>query len=373
MVGHCGVELGDQIGREGQDLLPSEGRDDLLRGSVEGVEAAQRLLRAEPLGKRAVLRHAQRRTVHVVPDVPQRGAAVLRREDQAGQTDARPAGAVPGGQEGVRPGTLHLVGGCVVAVGGPVEQQVGSAARRVDRSAPAEHALPDPVGEIAGRGLDAEAGSADLLVAEGPPQDVQVLAGQFALAGRVPPEGGVLQVAGAAAHAEFHPPAAERVDGRDVLGEADRVLQREHRDRRAEPDPGGARGGVREEGPRGGQSAAAERNVVLGHPADVEAEFVGDHEQVLGVAVGAGEVGAAPLDVGEEAEPETGSLAGHARPLSRSRDGAGGCAGWPGPAGPDCRAACRPRTRCGTGPASAGSAPRRRRRGPVPPGCGRRG
>jgi len=52
---------------------------------------------------------------------------------------------------------------------------------------------------------------------------------------------------------------------------------------------------------------------MLGDPAHVEAELVGDDEQFLGVAVGGGRVSPA-LDVGEEAEAEArlGGLAGHA-------------------------------------------------------------
>ena len=57
---------------------------------------------------------------------------------------------------------------------------------------------------------------------------------------------------------------------------------------------------------------------MLRHPAHVEAELVGDDEQLLGVAVGGGGVPPA-LDVGEEAEPETrpaGLVVGHGRVLS---------------------------------------------------------
>ena len=46
---------------------------------------------------------------------------------------------------------------------------------------------------------------------------------------------------------------------------------------------------------------------MLRHPPHVEAELVGDDEQLLGVPVGGGGVPPA-LDVGEEAEPERGLL-----------------------------------------------------------------
>jgi hypothetical protein len=51
---------------------------------------------------------------------------------------------------------------------------------------------------------------------------------------------------------------------------------------------------------------------MLCDPADVEAELVGDDKQLLGVAVGRGQVSPA-LDMGEEPEPETrrAELAGH--------------------------------------------------------------
>ena len=135
-------------------------------------------------------------------------------------------------------------------------------------------------------------------------------------------EGGVLQVAVAAADADLDAAAAEGVDDRDVLGQPDRVLQRQDRDRGAEPDPRGAGRRVGEERPRRRQAAAAVRHVVLGDPADVEAELVGDDEQLLGVAVRRGQVVAATLDVGEEAEPETrgvGALVAHHALLRRPR------------------------------------------------------
>lgn len=54
-----------------------------------------------------------------------------------------------------------------------------------------------------------------------------------------------------------------------------------------------------------------EGDMVLGDPADVEAEFVGHDEEFLCVAVGAGDVAVAALDMGEETKPEAWSLARH--------------------------------------------------------------
>ena len=135
----------------------------------------------------------------------------------------------------------------------------------------------------------------------------QPVGGQLALILEVGAERRVLHRPVSAADAEFDPPLAEGVDDRDVLGQSQRVLQRQDRDRGGQPDPLGARGGVGQERPRRGQPAAAERHVVLGHPSHVETQLVGDDEQLLSVAVG-GRGAASALDVGEEPEPEARGL-----------------------------------------------------------------
>jgi hypothetical protein len=121
----------------------------------------------------------------------------------------------------------------------------------------------------------------------------------------------------AAADADLHPAAAERVDDGEVLGQPERVLQRQDRDRGGELDPLGARGRVREEGPRRRQPAAAEGRMVLRHPAHVKPQFVSNDEQLLRVAVGDSRAPLA-LHVREEAEPEARLtwLVGHGRCLS---------------------------------------------------------
>jgi hypothetical protein len=87
------------------------------------------------------------------------------------------------------------------------------------------------------------------------------------------------------------------------------------------------RGGVREEGPRRWQAAAAERSVMLRHPAHVKAQLIGDDKQLLRVAVGGGQVAPA-LHVGEEAKPERrlGWLLGHGCVFHESAPGRSGSA-----------------------------------------------
>src|SRR6185437_1464461 len=98
--------------------------------------------------------------------------------------DPRAARPVPGVEVRVRPWALHRVGGGVEAVRRPVEQEVGPGRRRV------RGALPDAVAEVAGGRLDAEPGRADLLTRQRAAQHVELFAGQLALAGDVPAEGG---------------------------------------------------------------------------------------------------------------------------------------------------------------------------------------
>jgi hypothetical protein len=82
------------------------------------------------------------------------------------------------------------------------------------------------------------------------PQDGETLTGQLPLLLDVAAEGGVLERAGAAADADLDAPAAEGVDDRDILGEPQRVLKRQDRDRGGQPDPLGAGGRVGQERPR---------------------------------------------------------------------------------------------------------------------------
>ena len=138
-----------------------------------------------------------------------------------------------------------------------------------------------------------------------------MLAGQPAFVGDVLAERRVFDVTGAAAHTDFDPTAAERVDDGDVLGESDRVFEGQDRDGGSEPDPGRPRGGVCEEGPRRGEAATAERHVMLGDPADVEAELIRNDEELLSVVVRLAQVVTSALDMGEETEPEARCLGGH--------------------------------------------------------------
>src|ERR1700677_2892609 len=353
VIGYGRVELRDQVGSDRQHLLFPERRDDLVRRAVERVKPAQRLVPADALRERPAQREALGGGVHIRAYLVQRGLPVLGREHEPGQPDPGDPRFLPGRQEGVGPGPLHLVGRLVVAVGRAVEQQVGSGPRRILGSRSAEDALPDPFREVAGRRLDGEPGGAYFLIRERVAQHVQPFAGQLALAADVGAEGRVLQLVSAAADADLHPAAAQRVDDGDILGQPDRVLQRQHGDRGGKPDPLGAGGGVSKERPWRRQSAATERRVMLRDPAHVETQLVGDDEQLLCVAVGGGRVTAA-LDMGEKSEPETWLVGHELMPFQMLAVASSESADLPGlpPAAP------RTRSRTAAAPPSGTCAPR---------------
>ena len=91
-----------------------------------------------------------------------------------------------------------------------------------------------------------------------------------------------------------------------------RVLQREGHHGRAQADPAGALGDRGQERERGRQPSRGDIEVVLGHPAGVEAELFGGHEQLNVVAVELAGLGR-PVQMGEEPEAQR---RGHEGPLS---------------------------------------------------------
>ena len=78
----------------------------------------------------------------------------------------------------------------------------------------------------------------------------------------------------AAAGREIHPAVAEQIERRPLLGDADRMMQRQHGHRGREPDMLGARGDIGEHQVRAGEHA--ERvEMMLADPGGVHAELVG--------------------------------------------------------------------------------------------------
>ena len=81
-----------------------------------------------------------------------------------------------------------------------------------------------------------------------------------------------------AAEAELEPAAAEQVERAGLFRHPDRVVQRQHGHRGAEPDPAGLhRGGGQQQVRR---RAGHQRGVVLGDGDPVEAEFLGEHREL---------------------------------------------------------------------------------------------
>ena len=72
------------------------------------------------------------------------------------------------------------------------------------------------------------------------------LVGDGAAIGEVGPDGPELRLQVADADAEREAPAAEHVQGRDLLGEHDGVALRHDHDPGRQPDPLGHRGGIRQ-------------------------------------------------------------------------------------------------------------------------------
>lgn len=181
--------------------------------------------------------------------------------------------------------------------------------------------LPDPVRQ-AGRGRVQQGAARQRLAAQGLLQEP---GGPFLVLPallEVAPEGLEGRAVGAAPDAEFDPAAAEQVGQGGVLGDPERVVQRQRRHRGTEPDPVGPCGHCGEVDERGGDDAALRTQVVLGDPEGVEAEVLGDHgepevfaEDPAGIA-GAGHVEqhAEPLRAGR---PRAG-------PVGRGGSGRGG-------------------------------------------------
>ena len=78
----------------------------------------------------------------------------------------------------------------------------------------------------------------------------------------------------AAAGGEIDAAVAEQIERRPLLGDADRMMQRQHGDRRREPDVLGARGDIGEH--QVGAGEHAERvEMMLADPGRMHAELVG--------------------------------------------------------------------------------------------------
>ena len=107
----------------------------------------------------------------------------------------------------------------------------------------------------------------------------------------------------AAAEAEDRPPAGEVVEQREVLGDAHRVVPRQHRDHRAELDPRRLPGDPGQE-LRHVRRQLVVGEVVLGRPHRVEPDVLGPRREGELVAVHLG-VGQLPVEVLED-EAETG-------------------------------------------------------------------
>ena len=83
----------------------------------------------------------------------------------------------------------------------------------------------------------------------------------------------------AAAGGEIDPAAAQQIERRPLLGDADRMMQRQHRHRRREPDVLRARGDIGEHEVGAGQHA--ERvEMMLADPGRMHAELVGEQRLV---------------------------------------------------------------------------------------------
>ena len=118
----------------------------------------------------------------------------------------------------------------------------------------------------------------------------------------------------AEADTEIDPPAAQLIEGRDALGEVDRAPQRGQEHGGPEPDPLGARGGVRQQRDR--LEAPDRAQDLLDDPHALEAERLGPGEE----SADAAHVEAARENRlrNRDAEPYSG---GHGRILAHS-------AGW---------------------------------------------
>lgn len=145
---------------------------------------------------------------------------------------------------------------------------------------------------------------ADRLAVEGARQQVEAAGGRRAaiLEGRV--EGRERRGIIAAADAELEPAAAQHVERRRILGEADRQFQRDGDDRRAEADARRPRGhGSQEDEGRGTGTGplAPRREMVLRDPSDIEAQLLRRDEQIDELAEQLRRLGIR-FEVGQEAE-----------------------------------------------------------------------
>ena len=108
------------------------------------------------------------------------------------------------------------------------------------------------------------------------------------------------------AHARVQPAARQDVDGREILGQPQRVLPAQRDDGRSQRDPPGALGGGGEHGDGGGDAVL---QVPVAHPGAVEAELLAQLDDLQGRLVpGPGSAPSNGAD-GEEAQ----LLEGHRR------------------------------------------------------------
>ena len=105
----------------------------------------------------------------------------------------------------------------------------------------------------------------------------------------------------ARAEPELEPAAAQRVDDGGVLGNTERVLERQDHDGGAELNSAGALGGGGQERQRGREAGTVVQEMMLRDPAAVVPELLGDSEQLQGEPVGVGGV-LADVKVREESE-----------------------------------------------------------------------
>ena len=185
----------------------------------------------------------------------------------------------------------------LVGLGELVEQQIVALARSAADAVGAAGGEPQRrVRALQGRGLDhdvvvvpalavmAEAGFARPALADHLHRLVETL-------GRLvdrDAEAVELGLAVALADAEIDAPAAQKVEGGDLLGDQHRIVPRHHHHRRAQPDVAGAGGEIGQHRHRGRDLALA-GEMVLDHEELLEAQLVGfDHivdEALVALAV----------------------------------------------------------------------------------------
>ena len=205
-----------------------------------------------------------------------------REAPNAGRARAVLRMLAPFGEISVGPGALDQIGARVIAVGGTVEQEMRAGGGDVARAKFAEDALPDAAGQAGRLRLQhCTAVGEQRLAVERAIEQVGAARGRLAPLRDRQAEGRKRHFVKPAADAKLNAPAADEVDRRRVLGEPQRVLQRNGHHRGAEPDARGAfrDGGEQDEGRGAGAGpGAAVLEMVLGDPAAVEAKLLGRDE-----------------------------------------------------------------------------------------------